>query len=384
MFENPFVPVFGGKPDFFFGRKELLSRFSYALVDRGSEDRALFITGNRGCGKTALLEQFSQMASEAGWQTIDLNAEKALVGFARGLARHDSTTKSVSPEVEVTILGSGGRIGGVSSSKTTVNSVDDIEVLFLEACAEAKKGVFVSVDEIQKMSLQDLSVVCGAFQMASRKGFNIILAVAGLPYAHERVIQYEGCTFMRRAVHVRLGVFTPGETSGAIAEAFSEIKGLTLSDAAHERLVAQSYGHPYFIQLAGYYLVAMANDKAPRGSCTITLDDVEDSFPAILSAYERRSLQPIVEALPGSACEYLTAMARVVQPSRVVRTKDVADALGKTQKAASGAREELLREGLVISTGYGELMFNVPYLQAYMLKTKPKESEVALAQQWGF
>ena len=58
MFENPFVPVFGGKPDFFFGRKELLNRFTFALVDRGSEDRALFITGNRGCGKTALLEQF--------------------------------------------------------------------------------------------------------------------------------------------------------------------------------------------------------------------------------------------------------------------------------------------------------------------------------------
>lgn len=49
MFENPFVPVFGGKPDFFFGRKELLNRFTFALVDRGSEDRALFITGNRGC-----------------------------------------------------------------------------------------------------------------------------------------------------------------------------------------------------------------------------------------------------------------------------------------------------------------------------------------------
>ncbi len=384
MFENPFVPVFGGKPDFFFGRKELLNRFSFALVDRGSEDRALFITGNRGCGKTALLEQFSLMASEAGWQTIDLNAEKALVGFTRGLARHDSAAKAVSPEVEVNILGSGGRIGGPSSSKTTVNSIDDVEVLFLEACAKAKKGVLVSVDEIQKIPLEDLSVICGAFQMASRKGFNIILAVAGLPYAHEKVIQYEGCTFMRRAVHERLGVFTPEETSAAVAEAFSSIKGLMLSDDAHDRLVALSFGHPYFIQLAGYYLVAMANDRATNGSFTITRDEVDEAFPVILAAYERRSLRPIVDALPKSACAYLTAMAKAVQPDRVVRTRDVADALGKTQRAVSGAREELIREGLVISVGYGELMFNIPYLQAYMLKTRPRDGEVALARQWGF
>ena len=183
---------------------------------------------------------------------------------------------------------------------------------------------------------------------------------------------------------MRLGVFTPQETASAISEAFLGIKGLALSDEAHDRLVSLSFGHPYFIQLAGYYLVAMANDKASHGSYTITLGDVEEAFPAILAAYERRSLQPIVEALSGSACEYLTAMAKVVQPDRIVRTRDVADALGKAQKATSLARDELMREGLIISTGYGELMFNVPYLQAYILKTKPKESEVALAQQWGF
>ena len=77
-------------------------------------------------------------------------------------------------------------------------------------------------------------------------------------------------------------------------------------------------------------------------------------------------------------------MAKVVKADRTVCTRDVAEALSKTQKATSFARDELIREGLVVSTGYGELMFNVPYLQAYMLETHPKESEAALAQQWGF
>ena len=157
-----------------------------------------------------------------------------------------------------------------------------------------------------------------------------------------------------------------------------------MSDQAHDLLVLKSYGHPYFIQLAGYYLVALANEKVSHGSYAISQEDVEHAFPAILAAYERRALRPIVEALPSSSGEYLNAMAKVVKPDRTVRTRDVAEALSKTQKATSFARDELIREGLVVSTGYGELMFNVPYLQAYMLETHPKESEAVLAQQWGF
>ena len=59
MFTNPFTPIFGGKPGLFFGRTDILRRFDLAMVDQGSEDRAIFFTGTRGCGKTALLEQLS-------------------------------------------------------------------------------------------------------------------------------------------------------------------------------------------------------------------------------------------------------------------------------------------------------------------------------------
>ena len=89
MIENPFTPVFGGKPDFFFGRKELLERFDRALQVRGSDDRSLFFTGTRGSGKTALLEQLSMRASAAGWRTIDIGAEQALQALYRQLAGYD-------------------------------------------------------------------------------------------------------------------------------------------------------------------------------------------------------------------------------------------------------------------------------------------------------
>lgn len=48
MFDNPFTPLFGGRPGFFFGREGILRRFDRAMSDYGSDDRALFITGSRG------------------------------------------------------------------------------------------------------------------------------------------------------------------------------------------------------------------------------------------------------------------------------------------------------------------------------------------------
>jgi hypothetical protein len=384
VFDNPFVPVFGGKPDFFFGRTSILDRFARALKDRGSEDRALFVTGNRGCGKTALLEQLSQTAAAAGWRTIDLNSEKALVGFTRGLVRHDSVTKSVAPEVEVNVLGSGGRIAGFSTANATSYGVDDLEVLFLEACAAAPQGVFVSVDEIQKIAPEDLSVICGAFQMASRKGHDIILAVAGLPYAYDEVIHYEGCTYMRRAAHECLGVFAPDEARRAFVEAFGRVRGLSVDPEALDRLAGVSMGHPYLIQLAGYYLVLHVNEGLPGKTHTVTRPEVDEVVPTIFDAYERRALRPVVDELPRSQRDYLAAMARVIGPDRTVLTRDVAAALGKPAKSTSAARDGLLRQGLVVGAGRGVLMFNVPYLQHYMLKGDPEPTEATLAQQWGF
>ena len=54
---NPFTPSFGGLPEYFAGRTDLIRRVENALEDAGSPDRALFLTGCRGSGKTALLER---------------------------------------------------------------------------------------------------------------------------------------------------------------------------------------------------------------------------------------------------------------------------------------------------------------------------------------
>jgi len=297
VFENPFTPIFGGRPDVFFGRKTVLGRFRRALIDRGSAERALFITGTRGSGKTVLVEQLSQRARQRHWHTIDLGAEKLTRMFLHKLVERDEQTKTISPQARLGILGSGGSVSAGPVSKTVTYVPEDLQHLFLAACTEHPKGVFVSIDEVQKVPLDDIAVLCETFQMASRKGHNVILVLPGLPYAYDKIIHHEGCTFMRRGVRERVGLFTREDTISAFTEAFATIDGLTIGADEIETLCNTTMGHPYLMQLHGYYLISSINDRVDSKTYRITQDDVSAIPPAAIDGFERHALRPMMNEL---------------------------------------------------------------------------------------
>lgn len=382
MFENPFTPVFGGKPDFFFGRKDVLARFERALAVRGSEDRTLFITGARGSGKTALVEQLSMRASAVGWDVIDLTADNALQSFFRQIQEFDELSSTVNPRIEVSILGSGGSLGELSTTKTTRYDADDVDVLFRRTCEGAKKGFFVSIDEIQKVPLDDVSKICGAFQMTSRKGCDVILVVAGLPYSFEPAIQHDGCTYLRRSVHEKLSLFTPSETQEAFREAFERIDGLSLTERALLLLMRHSSGHPYMMQLLGYHLVEYLNGSTDKKTHSVSAEDVGVVLPLAMQAYERRALRPMLSSLSPRAQSYLRAMAATMKDDHIARTGDVAKQLGKTHQQLASVRQALIDEGVIVPYDYGRVRFAVPYLRAYLAKPDPNLESLALLDEW--
>ena len=383
MFENPFSPLFGGRPDFFFGRQRILDSFDKAFDARGSDYRTLFVTGTRGFGKTALLEQLSMRATERGWDVIDVNAENALQSLFRQVARFDEVTTTTDPKVEVKVLGSGGSVGGKGTQKTTRYTADDLDVLLIAACEKAKHGAFVTIDEIQKVPLDDVSQISGAFQMASRKGHEIMLAVAGLPFSHREIAQHDGCTYMRRAVHEELGLFTPDEVRSAFTEAFDRVKGLSVKGTALDSLVADSSGHPYMMQLLGYNAIDLANARATSSRYTLTEDDATDAGRIALDAYEHRALAPIVDALSPWEVRYLQAMAACLDDNLEAQTGIVAKELGKTPNKLSHYRDQLIRNGIILATAHGKVRFGIPFLRQYMTKERPQSENAQLAAEWG-
>lgn len=384
MFDNPFSPVFGGRPGIFFGRHDLRRRFRVALADPSSEDRALFITGTRGSGKTTLLELFSSMASSSGWKTIDLGPDHVIMSLLHSLADYDEKTTAVNPQVSVTVLGTGGSVGGVSTSRTRLLDEADLATVFVEVCRAHPKGVMVTIDEIQKVAESDVSTICNAFQLAIRKGHNTILAIAGLPYTHAEVIRYEGCTFMRRAHHIELSLLSRMEARDALADAFAKrTPGLDVGQGELERLVGASYGHPYMLQLLGYYLVVAINERGPKKVHEVLLDEVDEAIELAVSAYEARALQPLVAELKPDELKYLQTMAHSLDQDRTCGTSNIAKALRLDAGRASYLRKRLIDNGIVLSAGYGRLMFNIPYLDGYVQRSQEYESVLERAREWG-
>lgn len=382
MFNNPFTPVFGGKPDFFFGRKELLARFDRALEVRGSEDRALFITGTRGSGKTALVEQFIQRAESAGWDVFDVSGETALPNLFRQIQPYDETTSTVDPSVEIKVLGSGGAIKGKASAKTTYYSLEDFNTLFLDACKKSPKGIFVAIDEIQKTPIEHIACICDAFQKASKKGYETVLIAAGLPYAHGNIIQHDGCTYMRRSVHEELGLFHSEEVEEAFTSGFRRTKGIQLPGKELSALVSYSSGHPYIIQLLGYHLVEFINGKAAGKTYSVTRADIETAAPVALEAYERRALQPLLDAMSEGQRNYLAAASNVMDENHLASTGKIAEYMGKKNNGLTVYREALLNEGIITAPEHGKVRFAIPYLRTYVTR-EPKEAlSEALLDHW--
>lgn len=363
MNTNPFTPSFGGKPQYFFGRNSELSLIGEALSNELSPHRALFITGNRGCGKTALLEQASRMAEACGWMAIDVHAEDALLSTVHKLAggQEVSHARNLQPEAF------GVSAGSLSKTFSTHYTGMDLADLMQEKLEDpiGPKGILVTVDEVQKISEKDAEGLCAGFQMSLRKGCAVMLVMAGLPGSKENVASFPGCTFMTRAFDVKLGSLFVSETYEALKKLVASVRGLSADEEAIKGMARFSLGYPYLMQLIGYYSVEQARENDAK-KLMVTAGDVALAAPMAYERYRDNVLGPALAPVKNGTTVYLEAMASVMDEGGTASTSRIAQALGKTLAECSTTRQRLIDRRLVVSGGHGLLRFNLPYLRQYL------------------
>lgn len=381
MFTNPFSPIFGGKPDVFFGRENIINLFEHAMIDVGSDNRAMFITGTRGSGKTALLEQLSIRAAAQKRTVIDLGPDYTVSQLIHALIGYNEVTKTIEPQANVSIMGVGGGISAGSVSKTEHIGREALQPLLLDACSNYKNGILVTIDEIQKIPIEDVSALCNAFQMASRKGKDIMLAVAGLPYAYSSIIKHEGCTYLRRAAHEELGLFTWDETADSFNRIFSGITGLNVDMSIIDKMNQASYGHPYIMQLLGYHLILQINDHSPGKKYIVTDEDAQAAVTNAVFAYEQRALKPLMDELSSSEKDFLIKMSESLNSDRLAATSEIAKKLDASQSKISRPRAYLIDHGIIAAPEHGKVMFCVPYLADYVKKEAGVSDTITVARQ---
>ena len=208
-----------------------------------------------------------------------------------------------------------------------------------------------------------------------------MLAVAGLPYAYTSIISHEGCTYLRRASHEEIGLFTWEETDIAMKEVFSEIKGFEIEDRFVDKINRVSYGHPYLMQLLGYHLIVQINANDPGKNHVVTEKELDAAIVNALLTYEHRALKPLLEERTDSENKYLKAMSEQLGDDRLAFTSDIAKSLGVTSNKLSKTRAHLIDNGIIAAPEHGKVMFCIPYLADYVKKENRMSSAVDIARE---
>lgn len=348
MNPNPFKPTAGKRPPILIGRESVIEDFEEGLDNgAGAPGRLMLITGNRGCGKTVLLRELQRLANERGWAVV---SDSASLGLCDRLADALRSNKAV-----VTSMEFGPSFGRMSVEAARAKG-ETLRGLVNERLKRLGpgKGLLFAIDEAQSASIEELAALAVLYQQvlgdqdatglpdSDQRG--LALVFAGLPSMVDDLLEEPSVTFLRRAQQRTLGA------AGLYADAE------TADLAAHK-----SMGHPYMVQLVGYY---MWRSAVRRGSQVIERRDVEDGHADAVSEFYEAVDAPLYYGLRSPQRLFIEAMA--VDEDKPTRMADIIERCDRTQSWASKYRASLIRERVIEAAGYGLVRFTVPMLGAYI------------------
>lgn len=366
---NPFTPSFGVSPPLLAGRETYLTYIEEAIAEGpGSPFRASLFSGQRGLGKTVMLNAVETIAAERGWAVISVTARK---GIAQEILATILPTLLRQHHPEATgsfVTGATAGIAGISAGLTR-EPVSPVQIEpslrhwlteLSTTMAVANAGVLISIDEIGLASIDDLQIIAQTVQHAFREGQPVMLTMAGLPDDVQALLDAPSVTFLRRAERAELGPVTPSDAAQAIRDPMFHA-GKLIENEALEVAVNGSKGYPFLIQLVGYHTW-----RAAKGTETIAREHVVQGVDTAKSRVGQLVHSPALRALSGKDRKFLEAMALDDGPSRFA---DLTDRLGAKKSYVSQYRRRLLRAEVIYAPARGILDFTLPYMREYIRDT---------------
>lgn len=363
---SPFTPTFGSTPPALVGRQQEVNDFAYALDNGpGSKGRATFVTGQRGVGKSVMLNVYHDIAASRGWVSIHASASK---GFARQLTEArlpevleqlDSASLSQSKTVgaNVSVLGFGG--GFTNRTESTNTLVPDFRhqlMKTLDTLSKTGAGLLITLDEVHRSQLDEMQEITDAISYAFAQDAPVAFVAAGLPETINGLVNADVSTYLRRAERVTLENLLPEDTRVALSVPIEEAGG-RISESALELAVEGTGNYPYLVQLVGDEAWRAAADGNIRESHVhVALDTAERSMFRQIHA-------PMIEPLSPREREYLDAMTADEGRSS---TGDIARRMAIEGSHAGVYRDRLLNRGVIEASGRGYVTFAVPYTDSYL------------------
>ena len=387
---NPYAPGAGTPPPELAGRDELreMVRVSLARVRLGRPTKSVLMVGLRGVGKTVLLDRMREEAEGADLQTLFVEAPEgrslpALLAprlrqvllrlsrhrrardmaqrALRGLAGFATALKVKYQDIEVGL--DFAPEPGLADNGDLEQDLTELLLAAGTAASEAGTVLALFVDELQYVDEGELAALITALHRVTQRRSPVVLVGAGLPQLRAR-------TGRARSYAERLfdfpevGPLGPEAARRAI-EKPAQAEGVTVDDAALQRIIETTGGYPYFLQEWGKHAWDAA-DTSP-----IDLADVERATLAATAALDDSFFRVRFDRLTPSERRYLRAMAELGPGPH--RSGDTADVLGRPVTSLGLTRSRLITKGMVWSPGHGDTDFTVPLFDEFMRRTMPDD-----------
>ena len=354
---NPFKPTAGAEPPVLAGRKKVIDDFTDGLTEGpGAPGRLMRISGPRGSGKTVLLTELGDIAKDKGWVVVDETAGKGLVDRITERLARQLPEANASMDID---LGFVKAHAGVSSGTGGA----DIRTVLDEAAGRiGKKGVLVTVDEVQDADKGEMAAISQAVQHLIREKKDVAFVFAGLTIGVADFINGEAMTFLRRAKAEQLKSIPDDDVAAAFEKTFGDsgmpIAGNALSDA-----VAATGGYAYMVQLVGYNVWKVARRHFGE-SPAVTTEDVREGAEMAMGDYVEAVIEPALSRLSKRAMSYLVEMSGSDGPSS---TGCVAKSLGVPAQSLSSVRASLIAKQVIEPTeARGYVDFAIPWMREYV------------------
>ena len=297
MDSNPFKPGSGQAPPLLAGRdgvKHKINELLAALNEPAGVPSDGVLYGPRGNGKTALLGWLKNHCTPPAPQhTMVLR-----ITPSRSESLKEQLMSSLGRTIaQVTTEGTGavGALLAKLTGKRSVVQSSPAEPLESFLIKQAQKTPLVLlVDEAHTMPDKWGHDLLNVSQMV-RNDAPFLLLLAGTPELEEKLASINA-TFWDRSVDIPMGLLDADATAAAITEPLSADR-ISLAPDVLSKVVAESEGYPYFIQLWGKELWSVAKQSNREQIDQALLSVAGDSFNDTKNLFYRRRYNEITRQM---------------------------------------------------------------------------------------
>lgn len=362
---SPFRPSFGTSPPLVAGRDAIVAELADALdTGPGSSGRATLFTGNRGIGKTVMLNEVEALARERSWLVVSETATPGLLERLTGEAlplMADRLRQAPRERTRIAGITLPGGLGGIELDLPRPSAPGGLRAqldALTDALAPHRTGVLITVDEVHaKAAREDVEVLCAVVQHAFREEREVAFAAAGLPAAVQDLLTADVSTFLRRARRFVLEPLSAVFAEEAIRVPI-EAAGRRIEKTALQRAAAATFGYPYLTQVIGDQVWR----QDPEAE-TITTTHVRAGIEAAVREFGTAVHEPALNDLSPTDRAFVKAMAVDDGESS---TGEIAERMGRDHAYISQYRSRLIVAGIIEPARRGYVRFTIPYLAEFV------------------